>query len=94
MLIGYIQLESHIILSTDHYIRKLADEDMAILFNIKPGQKPYHTVQNKFFNNSCFKGKSGECSDDPTYQSPVLWKEGEKKLMVAKLFLSPLKTLW
>lgn len=35
MLIGYIQLESHIILSTDHYIRKLADEDMAILFNIK-----------------------------------------------------------
>lgn len=70
MLIGYIQLESHIILSTDHYIRKLADEDMAILFNIKPGQKPYHTVQNKLFNNSC-KGKSDDCSDDPTYQSPV-----------------------
>ena len=59
--------------------------------NAKPAQNLYHTVQNKLFNNSC-KERSDDCSDDPTYQSPVERRREATNESVAKLFLSPLKT--
>ena len=59
--------------------------------NTKPAQNLYHTVQNKLFNNSC-KERSDDCSDDPTYQSPMERRREATNESVAKLFLSPLKT--
>ena len=59
--------------------------------NTKPAQNLYHTVQNKLFNNSC-KERSDDCSDDPTYQSPVERRREATNESAAKLFLSPLKT--
>ena len=59
--------------------------------NTKPAQNLYHTVQNKLFNNSC-KERSDDCSDDPTYQSPVEVRREATNESVAKLFLSLLKT--
>ena len=59
--------------------------------NTKSAQNLYHTVQNKLFNNSC-KERSDDCSDDPTYQSPMERRREATNESVAKLFLSPLKT--